>query len=51
MTPWDEFKALDPMTLATMMRGKWVIDPLRVLNGQTCKDAGLTYITLGVSDV
>lgn len=51
MTPWDEFKALDPMTLATMMRGKWVIDPLRVLSGQTCKEAGLTYITLGVSDV
>ena len=51
MTPWDEFKTLDPAKLASLMRGKYVIDPLRVLDGKTCKEAGLTYLTLGVSDM
>ena len=50
MTPWEEFKTLDPSDLRAVMRGKCIIDPLRVLDGKECKEAGLTYLTLGVSD-
>lgn len=50
MTPWREFKALDPAAIARAMRGRTVIDPYRVLDGAKARAAGLRYLTLGVAD-
>ena len=48
MTPWPEFKTLQPADLARTMAGKTIIDPYRVLAGSACIEAGLDYFTLGV---
>lgn len=50
MTPWAEYKALDPMAIAAAMRGRIVIDPYRVLDADRARAAGLDWITLGVAD-
>lgn len=47
MTPWQEFRRLDPCTLKRAMRGKLVLDPYRVLDGRAVQAAGLDYFTLG----
>ena len=49
MTPWPEFRDLAPAELAKCMRGKLVLDPYRVLDGQAAVAAGLAWHTLGVS--
>jgi len=49
MTPWPEFRALDAAALARAMRGRLVLDPFRVLDGQAVHAAGLQYRTLGVN--
>ena len=51
MTPWGQFKDIDPKEVAARMKGTIVIDPYVVLDGKACKAAGLTYITLGVKDL
>lgn len=48
MTPWPEFKKLDPADLAKVMRGRLVLDPYRVLAPRAARAAGLHHITLGV---
>jgi UDPglucose 6-dehydrogenase len=48
MTPWSEFRELDPAALAGVMRGGVIIDPFRVLSAAAVKSAGLSYITLGM---
>jgi UDPglucose 6-dehydrogenase len=50
MTPWREFKSINPAALAKTMRGRTVIDPYRVLDGVKARAAGLRYLTLGVAD-
>jgi UDPglucose 6-dehydrogenase len=49
MTPWPEFRELDPIGIATAMRGDTVIDPNGVLDGAKARAAGLRHITLGVA--
>jgi len=49
MTPWQEFKELQPFDLAKMMAGRTVIDPYQVLARKACRAAGLDYFTLGLS--
>lgn len=49
MTPWAEFKAIDPKALAATMAGRVVLDPLRVLDPRAAAEAGLDYVTMGVS--
>jgi UDPglucose 6-dehydrogenase len=49
MTPWAEFKALQPAEIARRMRGRLVIDPFRVLKPAEAKAAGLDHRTLGVA--
>jgi UDPglucose 6-dehydrogenase len=49
MTPWAEFKALQPSEIAKRMRGRLVIDPFRVLKPAEAKAAGLDHRTLGVA--
>lgn len=43
MTPWAEFKAIDPSLIAQQMRGKVVIDPYAVLDDTV----DFEYFTLG----
>lgn len=46
MTPWPEFAALTPATLAAAMRGRIIIDPYGVLADKAF-DASWQYFTLG----
>lgn len=48
MTPWPEFRALDPAAVAAALRGPTVIDPYGVLDGEACRRAGLDHRALGV---
>lgn len=48
MTPWPEFKTLDPVRLAGLMRGRLVLDPYAVLDRKAAEAAGLDYLTLGL---
>lgn len=50
MTPWDDFRQLDTKMLADRMAGRLVLDPFRVLDRRGALDAGLEYVTLGVSE-
>ena len=47
MTPWRQFGKIDPSDIASMLRGKVVLDPYGVLDAVACKNAGLSYFTLG----
>jgi UDPglucose 6-dehydrogenase len=49
MTPWAEFRALQPESIAARLRGRTVIDPYAVLESVACRAAGLDYVTLGSS--
>lgn len=49
MTPWAEFKKMSVTDLANRMRGRWVLDPYRVLDGRAVESVGLNYVTLGVA--
>ncbi len=48
MTPWPEFKKLDPIDIAKAMKGNVVLDPYRVLDPAKAKAAGLDHRLLGV---
>lgn len=47
MTPWPEFRKITAAELVTLMSGRVVIDPYRVLDRSSLIAAGLTYATLG----
>ena len=47
MTPWDEFRELDPVELVQRMQGRVVLDPYAVLDQKRCEAAGIHYHTLG----
>jgi UDPglucose 6-dehydrogenase len=47
MTPWPEFKSLDPASLAREMRGRLLLDPYGLLAGPAVAALGLDYFTLG----
>ena len=47
MTPWDEFRDLDPAAIAEAMRGRTVIDPYAVLGREACTATGLDHFSLG----
>ena len=47
MTPWPEFKSLDPASIARGMRGRLLLDPYRLLPGPAVAALGLDYFTLG----
>lgn len=49
MTPWAQFRSLDPAVIASRLRGKIVLDPYVVLDRVACRAAGLEYHTLGVA--
>ena len=47
-TPWPQYRELRPADLARVMKGRTVLDPYRVLDGEACAAVGLTYHTLGM---
>jgi UDPglucose 6-dehydrogenase len=47
MTPWPEFRTLDPATIARAMRGRLLLDPYRLFTGSSFAGLGLDYFTLG----
>jgi UDPglucose 6-dehydrogenase len=47
MTPWRQFAALDPVSIAAAMAGRVVIDPFAVLADGACAAAGLAHFRLG----
>jgi UDPglucose 6-dehydrogenase len=49
MTPWPQFSKVSPKEVAQRMKGKIVLDPYKVLDAKTCRNAGLQYFTLGVA--
>ena len=49
MTPWGQFRKLSPSDMVQRMRGRWLIDPYRVVDGRAARIAGLRYVTLGVA--
>ena len=48
MTPWPQFRTLDPLEIARRLSGKAVLDPYAILNMAACRAADLKYRTLGV---
>jgi UDPglucose 6-dehydrogenase len=47
MTPWAEFRVLEPAELARRMAGRVIVDPFRVIDGGAAVAAGLDHHTLG----
>jgi UDPglucose 6-dehydrogenase len=47
MTPWPEFKSLEPAAMVREMRGRLLLDPYRLLAGAAVATLGLDYFTLG----
>ena len=46
-TEWDEFAAIDPVSLAAVMRGTTVVDARNLLDRDAVRAAGLEYRGLG----
>ncbi|MEV7973420.1 UDP-glucose/GDP-mannose dehydrogenase family protein [Cellulomonas sp. NPDC089187] len=46
-TEWDEYKALDPDSIADLVAGKHILDGRNVLEPARWRDAGWTYRALG----
>ena len=51
LTPWPEFRNLDPAALAAVMRGRLIVDPYRVFRSDAALATGFDYITLGVPPI
>lgn len=47
MTPWPEFRTLEPGRIGELLAGRTVIDPFAVLDGAACRACALDYWTLG----
>jgi UDPglucose 6-dehydrogenase len=47
MTPWPQFRALNPHDIGERMSGTMVIDPYRMLEGRAVAAAGLDHVVLG----
>ena len=50
MTPWHQFSKISPKEIAKKMKGNKIFDPYKILNSEECRNAGLKYFTLGVSN-
>ena len=46
-TPWPEYRKLSLDALAKAMRGRVIVDPYRMLDGDRARALGFTYYTLG----
>lgn len=48
LTPWPEYRAIEPRDIAAAMAGRVVLDPFRVLDHEKASQAGLRVHTLGM---
>ncbi len=49
MTPWPEFRTLDPAVLARRMAGRTIIDPYCLIDGYAAVRAGFDHFHLGAA--
>jgi UDPglucose 6-dehydrogenase len=47
MTPWPQFRSLEPAAIAGRLRGRVVVDPFSVLDRAAATAAGLEHVVLG----
>jgi UDPglucose 6-dehydrogenase len=47
LTPWPQYREIEPGQIAARMRGRLVLDPYRVLDAKAAAAAGLELHTLG----
>jgi UDPglucose 6-dehydrogenase len=47
LTPWPQYRAIEPSAIAAALRGRLVLDPYAVLDPEAARAAGLDYRTLG----
>ena len=47
LTPWDVYHEMTLSSISTTMRGRWIIDPYGVLDGEAASTLGFNYLTLG----
>ena len=47
VTEWNEFRAISPSRLATLMRGRVVIDLRNVFDPHAMREAGMSYHSIG----
>jgi UDPglucose 6-dehydrogenase len=47
MTPWAEFSSYQIDEIRDLMRGRVIIDPYGMMNGDACVSAGFSYFRLG----
>ena len=47
LTPWPQYRTVDPAAVASVMRGRIVIDPYGVMDARKANAAGLSVYTLG----
>ncbi len=51
LTPWPQFKTVPPQAIAAAMRGRFVLDPYRLLDPAACRAAGLEQHVLGAPEL
>ena len=51
LTPWPHYRAIMPADVAGAMKGRFVIDPYRVFDSSSAREAGLDHITLGTPTI
>ena len=47
LTPWPQYRAIEPARIVKAMAGRIVVDPYGVLDAKSATTAGLDYHTLG----
>jgi UDPglucose 6-dehydrogenase len=47
MTPWPQFRDLEPAAVASRLRGRIVVDPFSMLDRAAATSAGLEHVVLG----
>jgi UDPglucose 6-dehydrogenase len=47
LTPWPQYRQIQPAQIAASLKGHIVVDPYRVLDREQALSAGLSYYTLG----
>jgi UDPglucose 6-dehydrogenase len=47
LTPWPQYRGIDPRRIADALRGRVVLDPYAVLDARKAAEAGLALHTLG----
>jgi UDPglucose 6-dehydrogenase len=51
MTPWPEYAELDLDKIFSHMKGRTILDPYAILDGETVRAAGFDYLTLGLAEL